>query len=77
MRAPPFKEASVFPDYECDVSAEDDDRGVGFSPGDRVTHEAFGPGEVVEIHGRGPTASVGVRFEFRGVKRIRPQFLRR
>ncbi len=43
---------------------------VRVSPGDRVFHEAFGAGEVVEISGSGSDAEVVVRFEDEGEKRL-------
>jgi len=43
---------------------------VRVSPGDRVFHEAFGVGEVVEVTGSGTDAEVTVRFEDEGEKRL-------
>ncbi len=40
------------------------------SPGDRVQHEAFGPGRVVEVKGSGSDAEVTVRFDEAGDKRL-------
>ncbi len=40
------------------------------SPGAMVRHGTFGEGEVVSVHGSGPTTKLGVRFPFRGVKRV-------
>ena len=39
-------------------------------PGTLVRHPSFGEGEVVSAHGSGPTLKLGVRFPFRGVKRV-------
>jgi DNA helicase-2/ATP-dependent DNA helicase PcrA len=43
---------------------------IRVSPGDRVYHEAFGTGEVVEVSGSGTDAEVVVRFEDEGEKRL-------
>jgi DNA helicase-2/ATP-dependent DNA helicase PcrA len=43
---------------------------VRVAPGDRVFHEAFGVGEVVEVTGSGTDAEVTVRFEDEGEKRL-------
>jgi DNA helicase-2/ATP-dependent DNA helicase PcrA len=43
---------------------------VRVAPGDRVFHEAFGVGEVVEVTGSGTDAEVTVHFEDEGEKRL-------
>jgi DNA helicase-2/ATP-dependent DNA helicase PcrA len=40
------------------------------APGDRVHHEAFGPGQVVEVTGAGVDTEVTVRFDDEGTKRL-------
>jgi hypothetical protein len=43
---------------------------VRVSPGDRVYHEAFGPGTVKEVTGSGSDAEVSVDFDEEGTKRL-------
>jgi DNA helicase-2/ATP-dependent DNA helicase PcrA len=43
---------------------------VSVKPGDRVHHEAFGAGRVVEVTGSGTDAEVTVRFDDEGDKRL-------
>src|SRR5439155_16689814 len=43
---------------------------IRVSRGDRVAHEAFGAGEVVEVVGAGEDAEVIVRFDDEGEKRL-------
>jgi DNA helicase-2/ATP-dependent DNA helicase PcrA len=54
-----------------DSSKRAPERGVvRVAPGDRVYHEAFGEGEVIEVDGSGTDAEVVVRFEDEGEKRL-------
>ena len=39
--------------------------------GAKIRHHSYGLGEVVELHGSGPTRTATVRFETRGVKSFR------
>jgi DNA helicase-2/ATP-dependent DNA helicase PcrA len=52
-------------------SAEPSERMVvSVKPGDRVHHEAFGAGRVVEVTGSGTDAEITVRFDDEGDKRL-------
>jgi DNA helicase-2/ATP-dependent DNA helicase PcrA len=43
---------------------------ISVQPGDRVLHEAFGAGKVVEVTGSGSDAEVTVNFDDDGMKRL-------
>jgi DNA helicase-2/ATP-dependent DNA helicase PcrA len=43
---------------------------VRVNPGDRVYHEAFGAGQVVQVSGNGVDTEVTVRFDDEGEKRL-------
>jgi DNA helicase II / ATP-dependent DNA helicase PcrA len=43
---------------------------VRVARGDRVFHEAFGAGEVVEVAGTGSDAEITVNFDDEGTKRL-------
>jgi DNA helicase-2/ATP-dependent DNA helicase PcrA len=40
------------------------------APGDRVFHEAFGAGQVVEVTGKGIDTEITVDFDDEGTKRL-------
>jgi DNA helicase-2/ATP-dependent DNA helicase PcrA len=43
---------------------------IHLEPGDRVTHDAFGLGTVVEVEGTGDRSVAKVDFRDQGVKRL-------
>jgi DNA helicase-2/ATP-dependent DNA helicase PcrA len=43
---------------------------IRVTPGDRVFHEAFGAGSVLEVKGAGSDAEVTVDFDDEGTKRL-------
>jgi DNA helicase-2/ATP-dependent DNA helicase PcrA len=62
-------------DRTYDQSGDFHQGGDGDVRGMRVHHGQFGPGVVVSVSGRGPTAKLTVRFDHFGVKTVVARFL--
>ncbi|MCK7539202.1 MAG: hypothetical protein MZV63_53910 [Marinilabiliales bacterium] len=47
---------------------------AGLEPGDRVTHERFGEGEVVTVEGEAPNTTAVIEFKTAGTKKLLLRF---
>jgi len=50
------------------------DSNAGLEPGDRVTHERFGEGEVVTVEGEAPNTTAVIEFKTAGTKKLLLRF---